>query len=744
LKYSEIVGGFGDLKTLTPSDVVSLSEEEIMEIADSLSDECKVPVGVRCNLLKSIFKCVGYDLSNDLLLALLVETRQQLILAPAGGCKTTSSQIKVLLSKIMWKLEKGTNLTDTECLCLVYNRENKPQMLNKHSELLNKLLLYGFVSVNREDDLKSKKVFVNSSINASTMHSFANHWIAEYDSLLGVRGFKLLPQEQESSIINTAIRRLRSVYASETLNVKADKVKLSYDLVKGLMIPFEEVSLENPQLYEAIVSTGVNVEQLLVLFESYEKTKKFLHFFDYTDMLTLFQKLLSENSEVRERMWLLYPYVVVDEIQDFTPIMMSILQMLVGPGTKLLCIGDEDQSIYSFRGADIDNAIRFNEKFPDAKVFQLFMNRRCGNVILDAAKCVIEMNINRFSKQLSATRSGGSVVFLPYSNGNEMYQSLVEKVLSLSQSEQDDTVICMRDKVYGQPVTRALFDNGIPYHTFNVLRFENHEVVRTFIDIMNLLWSPSRENWRSMYKVVNVSKSDWFSYLGIDPLKSSVPSKKFPEAHVWWELDFAPFKHYRKLRETLNFLKKVSNDISRVSCESYLENVLELFVENYWLQRCYSDVVQFSDDAVSWIRDIFKKQIPYPVLYKGFSSSVDQLSRNEMNKLGVTVATFHSLKGLEFSNVFMCFLEDSIFPGFSFIESKGYSADAEVRLKEAENRLAYVAMTRAKNSLNLLYDRANPSLYVTKLISNGFDVERKVEESEGFVNKIVFSNKRAL
>jgi DNA helicase-2/ATP-dependent DNA helicase PcrA len=462
-------------------------------------------------------------------------------------------------------------------------------------------------------------------------------------------------------------------------------------------------------------------------------------------MLTFFYKLLNENPEVRERMWVLYPYVVVDEIQDFTPIMMAILKMIVGTETKLLCIGDEDQSIYSFRGADIDNAIKFTEKFPEAKVFQLFVNRRCGDYILSAAKNIIEMNINRFKKELSATRSGGLVSLTPYSDGEEMCSKLVSQLLKFPRDDFEDTVICMRDKVFGQPVTKALFDEGIPYHTFNVLRFENHEVVRTFIDIMNMLWSPSRENWRSMYKIVNISRNDWFNYLGIDSTKPMSLVKSFPNVQVWWDLDFAPFKHYRKLRESLNFLKKVSNEITKVSCESYFDKIISLFVDNYWLSRCYGDVVPFSDNAFRWLQDLFKKQLPYPILYKEFSAKVDQLNRDEMNKLGVTVATFHSLKGLEFKNVLMCYMEDSVFPGFSLIESRGYTPNAEIRLKEAENRLAYVAMTRAKDYLGILYDKGSPSLYVKKLTNAGFgsDVPREVVNDD-VDSQIVFSNKRAL
>ena len=724
------------LETLTPLDIDSYTEESILALASELSDPCKIPIKSRCNLLKSIFKAVGYDLSPDLLLALLVETKHQLILAPAGGCKTTSSQIKAIFSKIIWKLETGKLLTASECLCLVYNRENEPQMRNKHGEILGVLLASRFISNDPSDVNNPSAIFVNTGINASTMHAFSNSWIFEYADFLKIKNFKLIKPEQETQIFNAALSKLKKAYPHITFEIKADKLKLAYDVVHGLLMDYDSLDLDNPCLYEIVHSTGISAEHLRHVFEDYNKTKKFLQLIDFTDQLIFMDYLLATHPDLQQQFYTIYPFIVVDEIQDFTPLMMSILQKIVGPDTKLLCIGDEDQSIYSFRGADIDNALKFTEKFPLAKVFQLNVNRRCGTNILDKARKIIELNKNRFKKNLLASRGGGEVDFLPYTGYHDMLEKLKIKISQLSRDDLSSTVICARDKIYGQPLTKALFDINVPYHTFNSARFEEHEFIRNFIEVMNLLWSPGRNNWKSMFKLVNINKTDWYSYLGCDPLKPNAPITKFPDVEVWWKLDFQPFKHYRKLRESLNFLYTVSRDMETAPFSKNIENILALFIDNYWISRCQDDIIPYSDDAVVWVKEFFNKPYPYPLLYKEYSGKTKSLYYNYQNKSGAVVATFHSLKGLEYKNVFMTYMDDSIFPSYSYIDSKLYSESTILRLKEAENRLAYVAMTRARDYLGIFYDTGNPSFYISELSDNS---PTKFSE-----NKIVFSRERRL
>lgn len=150
------------------------------------------------------------------------------------------------------------------------------------------------------------------------------------------------------------------------------------------------------------------------LSELYESIKRRRRVYDFTDMLTKIYELLLKRKDILERIQKFYEYVVVDEVQDFTPLMMELLRLFVNNGTPVLCIGDEDQSIYGFRGADIYNTLHFSDKFPGGEVFLLNRNRRCGRKIIEAASKIINKNAMRYKKRIGVVREGGDIQYVPY------------------------------------------------------------------------------------------------------------------------------------------------------------------------------------------------------------------------------------------------------------------------------------------------------------------------------------------
>lgn len=701
-----MIGSMKKYETCTPANIAELTETEILEKAVELSDT-RVPVKVKLAILRRIYAMLGFNLSNDLLLALLVDVKHQLVLACAGGCKTTSSQIAIMMAKILWKKAYGRHLTASEILCLVYNKENRPQMEKKHAELLTPMIMSGFLSYNAED-----AHYINAGITAHTLHSFCKHWVDQYLSELKMDGYTTLQDGDAPIFFSSAIRSVKKQYPDLNEDIRVERIQTLYDLLYELELTYNDISEKHPLLSDAVCSCNATVEQIRKIFIFYDQQKAFFRRYDFIDMLVLMNRLLN-YEEVRNRMHLLYTFIVVDEIQDFTPLMMTILKKIVGPDARLLAIGDEDQSIYGFRGADVNNAVRFKEHFPESKIFQLLVNRRCGDNILDSASAVINLNINRYDKQLVAERAGGAVDLIGYTDLDQQLENLTGIILDYSKEEQQNTVICAREKAYGQPLTFSLFRYRVPFHTYNAHTFYYHEAFRGFTEIMNLIWKPSRDNWRNLYKITNIKKADWFEYIGYNEKKQK--AENFPEKSSLWELRFEPFTRYAGLEAALNQLHSINKNINSSYCKDYIDYILRLFQQNFWETRISMEPILFSTEVFDWIRGVFAKSSPYPVLFGEFAENLKRLETDQRYQSGVCVATMHALKGLEYKNVHLTFMEESIFPGFDGIDSKNYLPEVAVSLKEAENRLAYVAMTRAKDHLYLHYNINDPSFYVTLL-----------------------------
>lgn len=717
------------LCTYTPENIMDYTENDIVDLAKSLSNpEYLVPLKVKLLVIKRMYEIYGFSLSNDLLLALLVEAKQQMILAPAGGCKTTSSQIKLILLKIFWNKMYGRHLTSSECLCLVYNAENRHQMDKKHLDLLIPLSLNGFINFS-----EGSPSYVNNGITSHTLHSFCKYWISIYEDELKLSGYSVLEEGNALTFLNSALNKIKKENPKIKILVKTDRLRSLYDLVWGLNLDYTAISENNELLADSLNAVGLLPDQIVDIFTTYDTTKKFFKKYDFTDMLTIMNKLL-ERSDVRERMYSLYTCVVVDEIQDFTPLMMSILKKIIGPETRLLAIGDEDQSIYAFRGADIDNAVRFTEHFPESKVFQLTVNRRCRKNILDVATKVIGLNENRFKKTLVAEKEDGNVTLCSYTEDKDQMMRFISTLREEKRDTVFHSVACVREKIYGQPLTFSLFLYNIPFYVLNTSKFYQHDAFKSFLEIMNLLWKPTRENWRNFYKIVNIKKDDWFQYIDYDERRQKVNG--FLDKNSLWELNFEPFAKYSGLDQALKGLYQISKSINTYGCCEYINYIISLFRKNYWNTRISMDVIEFSEEVFDWIMQIFNKDVIYPALYREYIEKIDFTIMNQKSHTGIAVATMHALKGLEFKNVYMLYMENSIFPAFHFIDLKDYSEKMISTLKESENRLAYVAMTRAMENLILFYKSNDPSMYVDIIAGS------KEKKYEKFEEMMIFSNRK--
>ena len=696
----------------TPSNIEDIPVSEIYTLLEK--QEGLPSPKARLNLTRLIFKILGYDLTSDLALALTAEPTAQLIIATAGGGKTTGAQLKVILEKIYRKSKRDPSkaITGDKVLCLVYNKHNVKPMEDKHKQLVSRLMAANIKGLN-----------IDNEINACTMHSFCDQWRKEYVAKLGLMNFSLISDAQQNALIDMITQRVMQKYGILDNNVNSANVLALYNYAKESMKEVEDL-VENDKFLDLKLS----VEVVKEIFSMYEVMKRNKRKYDFTDMLYCVYNLLKENSDILTRVQRFYDYVVADEVQDFTPIMMSILQLLVNDGTPLLCIGDEDQSIYNFRGADIYNTLNFDQKFDGGEVYLLSRNRRCSHEVLELAKSVIGHNTLRFNKQLNGVKSGGCVEFIPYNSVYGENVAVVSKMKDLKEETLYDSVVCYREKDSSLMLSEMLEEARLPFYVISGYRPLEFELYRHIIQVLDMLESPMDTfNALQLYKVLPIRKKDLFSALKYDPAK-----RKFSIDHEkkhFSTYDFGNSMNTKGFIQVMERLVLISKNIARAPMNTYFPELYGYLCKYFWQLKLNS--LGLSEATIKYleakIMSIFNVPETYKSVYEDFARRKEVCRRNQSNSEGLAVSTFHGLKGLEFDNVYVIDMDNDIFPNYALIDSREYSEQTTLNLKECETRLFYVAVTRAKSNLVIYYSNSNPSKYVLDAL--GLGKQEETEES---------------
>lgn len=687
----------------TPKDINSYSLSQVVELVPEYDG--MPSARARLNIYKMIYEILGYDFTPDVALALLAEPKAELMLSTAGGGKTTQTQLKIIAEKIFRKSKYGTGkpIAGDKVLCLVYNKQNVGDMLKKHKRLVSRLRLANIEGLDIDD-----------KISACTMHSFCDMWRCEYVAKLGLVNFRLLNDDESMSLMRLAIRSagIKNNYKNwERINVF--NVLSLYNYAKESMKSVDDLS-DN----DKFIDLGLSKEFLTAIFEMYDKRKKSRRVYDFTDMLTSVYNLLNTDEQVLHKVQRFYEYIVADEIQDFTPIMMSILQLLVSDGTPLVCIGDEDQSIYQFRGADIYNTLDFDKKFDGGEVYFLNENHRCGSNIVDIAKKVITGNELRFNKNIRAVKSGGNIEYFPYNTKKGEYLNLVGRIKSMSEEELFDTVICYRERESSAWLSELLNDEGIPMNVISGYQPYQHELYQHVFDVLNALAFPVDANYSlNLYKALPVSSDKLAADLGYD-VKSHSFSIDRDRCH-FSSVSYKECSKIESFNEQMHTLVKISKNMSEAYLSEYMPVLYKNILQYYWdFKKKFKNNEELDEIFERRVFDYFNVKMTYSEFLAKHQKMMHGIKINQMNGYGLTLSTFHGLKGLEFKNVFIIDLDNDIFPNYGLIDSRNYSDSVKQSLKECETRLFFVAVTRAKENLVMYYPKLNPSLYISSLLNN--------------------------
>ena len=624
---------------------------------------------------------MGKKLNTAQQKAVCHETGPMLVLAGPGSGKTT-----VLLCRISRLLERGL-AKPQEILALTFSKAAAEEMKSRFENLNGA-----------------------SGVSFGTFHSI---FFRILRSRYGWNVEQIFQEEERRSILRNSI--------------EAEKWDIP-DLEEYISQFFSQLSLMNSELEQPnrFTPTGMPVEEFRKLYRAYEGYKERHEKLDFDDMLTQCYQLLREDAAVREYWQRKYKFILVDEFQDVNQAQFACLQILAEKHQNLFVVGDDDQSIYAFRGARPDFLLHFPTLYPAAKKVTLNTNYRSTERIVNLAERVIGNNEVRFVKNMKGIgEAGDKVTFFLAEDAAKEAAHIAEKIGRLLDEGVPLTEIAViyRTNLQGGAFARELYKRGIPYD----LRDNSGNVYEHWVakDLLAyLLLAENEESDSALRRILNKPKR----YIGKDLLAEAetMPYTLLRSFFVCPSLKGWQEENLENLRIDLNQIRKRTP----YDALKYIRKVIgydEYLEEFAAYRRTSAQVLQeIADEIMETAKDCadvrsFREQL------ERLSLQMKEQSRKKGQKRnGVALMTMHGAKGLEFRAVFLPSLVEGIVP-----HEKGMDTVAE------ERRLFYVAMTRASEKLCLSailqrYEKERkPSRFLAEMGLNAEMAFRKNKEKEG-------------
>jgi len=582
-----------------------------------------------------------------------------LVIAGAGTGKT-----QTLVYRVARLVESGVN--PQSILLLTFTRKAAQEMLRRASALI---------------DARCEKV------SGGTFHSFANLILRKFAEKIGYpSNFTILDQSDAEDVINL----IRTNLGFDKQRKRFPKKQTLYDIIS--------LSINKQTTIEQILSTQypqliVFLEDIKLLKLEYEKFKKKNALLDYDDLLLKLKELLEKDEDFRKYILRNYKYIMVDEYQDTNKLQAEIVKLLGGTSRNIMVVGDDCQSIYSFRGANFKNIIDFPKDFPDAKIITIEENYRSTQSILNFTNQIIASMIEKYPKRLYTRNEFGELPSIIAAQNTTLESKfVVDKILELREEGISllDMSVLFRSGYISYDLEIELNKAGIPYKKFGGIKFIETAHIKDLISFLRILNNP-------------IDKISWFRILqllsGIGPKKARTITDEIEETVNKNKFSFNSFLKDKSLPDSVHKLFIVLNEASgkSLSPSERLNIILPLYEPI--LRDKYDDFQKRLKDL-----EIFQAIADR---YRSLNSFLDDLALEpptqsvyDIESSGsedefLTLSTIHSAKGLEWHSVFVIGVVEGYFPNTR-------ASDSFEDLEE-ERRLLYVACTRAKRNLFISY-----------------------------------------
>lgn len=439
-----------------------------------------------------------------------------------------------------------------------------------------------------------------------------------------------------------------------------------------------------------------NYQQIAKIYEEYETYLRENNLVDFDDLIALTYRLLDENPELAEATSKKYNYIMIDEYQDTNELQLKLLQKLCTSHNNICVVGDDDQSIYGWRGAHIRNIMEFHEDFAGTSIFKLENNYRSKEPILKVANALIEHNRSRLGKKLIPTRGcGEDVTILNSYDENEEARKIAANIKKLLDSgvKPNDIAILYRVNVLSRSIEEGLNRSRIAYKLVGGLRFYDRAEIKDLISYIRIITNFHDDF--SFKRVVNKPKRG----LGKASIEKIELAAHSASSSIYEYIKTATLAELealvkKKNAKTLKDFIKNLEEVSRVSAESTYE-FIDVLEETFKLKNIYAGMVDEAervlnmDEFYGLFRDFVKKS-PESGLDEFLNELTLQSEQDQVEGESIYMMSIHASKGLEFDHIFIIGLEEG------FLPLVGDGSDLE-----EERRLGYVSFTRAKETLTL-------------------------------------------
>jgi DNA helicase-2/ATP-dependent DNA helicase PcrA len=621
------------------------------------------------------------ELNEQQLAAVTASPGPLLVIAGAGSGKT-----RTLTYRVAYLLENG--IDPRNILLLTFTNKAARQMLDRVANLLP---------------------VDASGLWGGTFHSIGNRMLRRHGSALGYSSaFTIMDREDQKDLIDTVVAAA-GINPKEIRFPKGDVLAEIFSFVINTETPIDALLAEKFPYFLPLL------EQITDVHQRYEKKKKSTNSMDFDDLLEKTLRMLKEHEHIADFYRRQFQFILVDEYQDTNKIQADFIDTLAAQHRNVMVVGDDAQSIYSWRGANFKNILAFPERYPDAQVFKIELNYRSVPEILQVANAAIAANVKQFRKELAATRASNAFrpAVVGLNDGSEQARFIAQRILELRDEgvELDDIAVLYRAHYHAIELQLELSRRGIPYVITSGVRFFEQAHVKDVTAFVRFVANPRDEvAFKRMVKLLpgigNKSADNyWNAFVaGIgDPGPESAtaatagitdPGYNFGALLRAIPVGAKSKKSWEQLAHTLDEIApggqpNPPSEMITSIVEAIYDDYAKANFTNYELRR--EDLNQLAAFARQF-KDVneFLSQLAL-ISNIDAEPALDQSTDTE----AVNLSSVHQAKGLEYHSVFVIWLTDGMFPSTRSLETR----DAI----EEERRLFYVAITRARDELYLTY-----------------------------------------
>lgn len=610
-----------------------------------------------------------------------------LVIAGAGSGKT-----RALTYRVAWLLSQG--YFPGSILLLTFTNKAAREMLQRVGELaaLDTAMIWG-----------------------GTFHSFANRILRRHATLLDYsESFSILDSEDQRSLLGRIIREQDKTETGKSPK-KSDKEKRFPK--SNVLLSINSLACNTGRTLKTVLYSDFaylisQEDEIITILNEYTRLKKESNSMDFDDLLVNAVRLLQENEDVRRYYGKKFKQVLVDEYQDTNFIQDALVDLLVRDHKNIMVVGDDAQSIYSWRGADMNHILEFPKKYPEAKMFKIETNYRSVPEILELSNEAISRNTCQFEKVLVSSRSSESgqalPVLMPCRTASTQAKFVADQIHKAITEGVDPGEIAVLYRAHYQSldIQMELIKRKIPFLITSGIRFFEQAHIKDIIAFLRFIANPRDElSFNRMISLVPgvgpVTRNKlWNAWLKIAGERNFALPTRFSEEWHTFPVPKKAQNFWMQLLYTLDELVSESDDQPAPG-----EMIKSVFLGVYeeCLQTAFDDVEQRAQDINQLVT--FSGQFENLADFLSQLSLMSATDAEQKTENAVTLSSIHQAKGLEWHTVFVIWLADGMFPHQKCLEAQ------DQRGLEEERRLFYVAVTRAKDKLYLTYPVFNSSPY---------------------------------